>query len=124
MSIDIFDKSNPSYCIKNIREIGYPKADTTYNFKNDWANEYRYNSVRLGIKSKNIISLYKLPNFTRPWAEKALLSKIQKGSPLYLAGFRNKTKSLFKIYFYSNLTFSRNILAKYYTFLISNLSAK
>ncbi|KAB1068475.1 hypothetical protein F6U93_07175, partial [Tamlana haliotis] len=128
LSINIFDAKNPNHYILNIRVIGYPKADTKFNFKNDWANEYKHNAVRLGMKSNNIIALYKLPNFIRKWAKKALQSKIQIGSPLDLAGYSNKRNSLNKIH-YSTIriycyTFLKTIYKKTYFLLSSNFSAK
>ena len=41
--------------------------------------------------------------FTRQWGEKALKSKIEKGSSLYLAEYRNNSKNNFKIHIYSFL---------------------
>lgn len=120
LSINIFDKNSSFYCLKKVNELGFPNADTKYNF-NNWVTEFKYNIVRLGIKSQNIAPLYKMVSFTRKWAEKALQSKIQKESPLYLAGYRNHHKINFKIYYYSIFIICNNYILnriKYFFTLI------
>lgn len=96
LSIDIFDEYNPSYFIKDVSEIGYPIDDIKLNFGEKWHYGYMLNAMKLGLESENKLPLYKLPNFTREWAEIALEHQIEDGSPLHRAGYTNESKKNIK----------------------------
>ena len=59
----------------------------------DWTKQFKINALSLGMKQNDTNPMYKLVGFTRKYSSIALKSKIEEGSPLYLAGYRNKYTS-------------------------------